>query len=138
MTEQEFYQKVDGECHEDLIVFIRQKYKSEKEWEYTNQLCLAEGIGFVWQVDWNEGQEDVEILGYIPVSEVEPVKHAYWKSFVGSAYHGLDEYDEPIFRKVLVHHCSRCNRKTVIKEKYCPNCGAKMDLEEENGKIAGK
>lgn len=25
---------------------------------------------------------------------------------------------------------SRCNRRTVIKEKYCPACGAKMDLEE--------
>ena len=79
MTEQEFYKKVDGECHEDLIVFIRQKYKSEKEWEYTNQLYLAEGNGFVWQVDWHEGQEDVEILGYIPVREVEPIKHACCK-----------------------------------------------------------
>lgn len=38
----------------------------------------------------------------------------------------------------LVFECSACGKYTVgkkgitIKSRYCPNCGAKMDLEEEN------
>ena len=37
-----------------------------------------------------------------------------------------------------VLECSACGKYTVgkkgitIKSRYCPNCGAKMDLEEEN------
>ena len=55
-----------------------------------------------------------------------------WKCFIGSAYYGVDEDGEPIWRGRKIYHCPFCNRRTVIKENYCPNCGAKMKGEENN------
>lgn len=49
-----------------------------------------------------------------------------WKCFIGSAYYGIDEDNEPIWRERKIYHCPFCDRRTVIKENYCPNCGAKM------------
>lgn len=54
------------------------------------------------------------------------MKKGYWKAFIHNAYHGTDEDGEPIWREVTIYHCSQCNRRTVIKEKFCPNCGADM------------
>lgn len=59
-------------------------------------------------------------------------KMGRWKAFTHSAYHGNDEDGEPIWREVTVYHCKLCNRRTVIKENYCPNCGAKM-VEPQEG-----
>ena len=59
-------------------------------------------------------------------AEQEP-KTEHWIGFTHSVYHGVDEDGEPIWRKVTVYHCDKCNRRTVVKEKYCPNCGAKME-----------
>lgn len=59
-------------------------------------------------------------------------KIGWWKAYTHSAYHGNDENDEPIWREVVVYHCSECNRRTVIKENYCPNCGAKMVEPQES------
>ena len=55
-----------------------------------------------------------------PAADVAPVRHGQW------------EWDtEDIYR------CSNCAEKSHVKEvmghpewDYCPNCGAKMDLEE--------
>lgn len=56
-----------------------------------------------------------------------------WKCFIYSAYYGVDEYGEPIFRPRKVYQCPECKRRTVIKENFCPNCGADMrDLERES------
>lgn len=60
----------------------------------------------------------------IETLEQEPTGH--WKEFIHDTYHGTDEDGEPIWREVTVYHCSQCNRRTVIKENYCPKCGAKM------------
>lgn len=69
------------------------------------------------------------------VRQLPPVtpqkKMGKWKAFTHSAYRGNDEDGEPIWREVTVYHCNMCNRRTVIKEKYCPNCGCKMQGVEE-------
>lgn len=31
--------------------------------------------------------------------------------------------------RFYICHNYKCRRKTAIKSNYCPNCGAKMDLE---------
>ena len=30
--------------------------------------------------------------------------------------------------------CDKCGRRTDIRENYCPNCGARMEEEKNNGK----
>ena len=54
--------------------------------------------------------------------EAEPVRHGYW---VDNSY-PLEGF--PIYK----FNCSICNFLTnrVGQFKYCPNCGAKMDLKE--------
>lgn len=75
------------------------------------------------------------LLMRIPAADVEPVRHGRWEGYTHSRYCGIDECGEPIYRDGTVYYCSnpKCRRKTVVKENFCPSCGAKMDLEDENG-----
>ena len=60
-------------CIEDQIVYLRYKYDWEHEWTYSNEILEvdfdADGY-YCWFNDWNEGQQDVEILGCIAVSDI--------------------------------------------------------------------
>lgn len=70
---QAFYKTVHEKYYfDDLLVFMRYKYDFETEWNYSNQLFLFESddIGHVWQHDWDEGQQDVEILGFMKIDDV--------------------------------------------------------------------
>lgn len=64
-----------------------------------------------------------------PPADVAPVRHEMWEEYSTSRFYGFDKAGDPIYRDVPVYYCSspKCRRKTIIKEKYCPNCGAKMD-----------
>lgn len=74
-----------------------------------------------------------DLKGAIPDADVEPVRHGRWEGYTYGRFFGRDEFGEPIYRDGTVWHCSnpRCRRKTVVRENYCPSCGAKMDLEDE-------
>lgn len=76
----------------------------------------------------------IEIEG-LPAADVEPVRHGRWEYYTSPRYCGSDKYGNPVFIDGVVYYCSnpKCRRKTVIKEKFCPSCGAKMDLEDDNG-----
>lgn len=74
-------------------------------------VCLAKGVDL------------------IPAADVTPVVHGSWRGFEHSVYYKTDSRGEPVPRNIVIWHCSGCGRKTVVKEQYCPNCGAKMDLE---------
>lgn len=89
---------------------------------------------------YSESQSNVEDVTLDIISDIvvlpsvnpqEP-KTGHWKSFTHSAYHGIDDDGEPIWREVKVYHCNLCNRRTVIKENYCPNCGARMVEPQES------
>lgn len=86
--------------------------------------------------DWTECV-DIEDIKNFPAADVEPVRHGRWEAYSHSCYCGIDQCGDPIFREKPVYYCSnpKCRRKTVVKENFCPSCGAKMDLmdlEDEN------
>lgn len=84
--------------------------------------------------DWTECV-DIEDIKNFPAADVEPVRHGRWEYYTSPRYCGSDKYGNPVFIDGVVYYCSnpKCRRKTVIKEKFCPSCGAKMDLEDDNG-----
>ena len=71
MTLEQFFECLKSQCVTDRIVYLRYKYSWEDEWTYSNEILegIADGT-FMWFNDWNEGQEDVEVLGFISIDEV--------------------------------------------------------------------
>ena len=73
MKESDFYEWLETQPVEDKIVSIKYKYSHEKEWTQSNEI-LEVGLSYedvyVWLNDWDEGQQDIEILGCIPVSDI--------------------------------------------------------------------
>lgn len=61
------------------------------------------------------------------IANVAPVRHGYWRKVVGTRYCGISKDGNPIYRESYSYCCSNCDRGTIIKERYCPRCGAKMD-----------
>lgn len=70
-----------------------------------------------------------DVISDIPTADVVPVVHGRWNGYTTSAFYGTDDFGEPIYRDATFYCCSICSRKSIIKEKFCPNCGAKCDLE---------
>lgn len=64
-----------------------------------------------WYTPWI-----VETLMDLPSVDVAPVRHGMWE---------VIDAEEP--RR---YGCSECKRLSWHMENYCPNCGAKMDLED--------
>lgn len=60
------------------------------------------------------------ILENFPDADVAPVAHGRWEPII-NAYGELEGWI-----------CKRCGTETKQKSNYCPSCGAKMDLEEQN------
>ena len=62
------------------------------------------------------------IVSAIPAADVAPVVHGWWK------------YEPPTINTYAMLKCSKCGWWTLDESvcnayRYCPNCGAKMDLE---------
>ena len=110
---------------ESAIAYIREQ--SEEMRKAFEELGGESGI---YADAYNDLADDFENF---PAADVEPVRYGRWEGYIHSRYCGIDEHHEPIYRDVTVYYCSnpKCRRKTVIKENFCPNCGAKMDLEDE-------
>ena len=73
MTESDFYEWLETQPIEDKIVSIKYKYSHEKEWTQSNEILevdLSYEDVYVWLNDWDEGQQDIEILGCISVSDI--------------------------------------------------------------------
>lgn len=68
----------------------------------------------------------IAIQAMVPVDAV-PVVHGRWKGY--NVPHWTKRYDDngdPEYKYYAEYVCSICRRRTIIKENYCPNCGAKM------------
>ena len=74
MNVEEFMEHLKTKPIETQIVYLRYKHSWEDTWTYSNQILevdMDEKDFYIWNSDWNEGQEDVEILGCVAVSDVE-------------------------------------------------------------------
>lgn len=90
--------------------------------------CLEE-MNYVGAENGLTALEDV--ISDIPAADVAPVVHGRWKGWITPAFYGLDDFGDPIYRDAIFYRCSICGRKSAIKENFCPNCGAKLDLEDD-------
>lgn len=83
--------------------------------------------------EYNQGWHDAcdyirHRLENLPAADVEPVRHGEWEGTADGYADGELVYD--------MWNCSECGYDADGAEeqsewKYCPNCGAKMDSEEE-------
>lgn len=65
---------------------------------------------------------DIEIeIGKMDAEDVAPVVHGRWIYFGGNHY-------------TRISQCTNCCAKYDFRSNYCPNCGARMDLEVSDGK----
>lgn len=64
--------EVNG-CYEDVIVGIKMKYDHEREYERLNVIYSynPDKEYGIWEYDWWEGQQEVYLVGIIPISDVE-------------------------------------------------------------------
>lgn len=72
---------------------------------------------------------DVEFVDLMP-GYYEPVKHGRWISLTECSNAGV--YCSVCTKKVYKEDYAWCNKKNKVRSNYCPNCGAKMDLEVKN------
>ena len=70
-------------------------------------LCEQRGITYLHVSD----------IDNMPAADVAPVVHGEWLC--------AETDDEQFFL------CSVCNDKEYWESNYCPNCGAKMDIEQK-------
>ena len=76
ITLDEMFKEIEKEEKRDsYIVFLRQRYEynhNPNEWEYHTIYLEYEwhSDDWVWEWDFNEGQEHVEVLGYLPLDSL--------------------------------------------------------------------
>jgi len=72
MTIEEFNKYISKQPLQKYIVEIKLKYNHETEYRYTNEILTVEnGYNYVWLQDWNEGEEDVEILNCVALNDLD-------------------------------------------------------------------
>lgn len=86
--------------------------------EYEERLSMADYCGDT--VAWNIGGA----VKSMPAADVAPVRHGYWEFPI------FADNDDELDPRVK---CSECGsvEAAFARWKYCPNCGAKMDKEDE-------
>lgn len=76
----------------------------------------------------------MEIARFTTIDPESLRPHGRWIEMVESIEDGhTGEYYEEIY-----YNCINCDYATGDKTPYCPNCGAKMDLEERDDEQRGE
>lgn len=98
-----------------------------------DQMKVARISDTEWQMAyWAGVDETIGDVGEAPTIDAVPVKHGRWLSLTECANAGV--YCSVCNKKVYKEDYAWCNRRNKMRSNYCPNCGAKMDLEEmDNG-----
>lgn len=55
-----------------FIILLRYKYSWEKDWTEDAEIIYHDEMsdGLCWQMDWNEGQQDIEYIGLIDIDDI--------------------------------------------------------------------
>ena len=128
-----------------MIVTVSIGYDWEPPHEETHLLDFdAEKGELVWDSDWWEGQQHVELVGFTPLYKVRlkgegeyarTVRHGRWVPDYDYTEYDVD--GSTLLSKPLKFQdgwqCSLCGQYMTSKTNYCPNCGCRMDLEVDNG-----
>ena len=68
------FRKLEPTRYGEYIFRIKYRYNQEDyvgEWDISNQYALISPLeGVEWQIDWWEGQEDCELIGYINIDDI--------------------------------------------------------------------
>lgn len=82
--------------------------------ELREKFCRDDlGFGYCVDCSWNRACEKIQDA---PTVDNELVRHGHWEE-IRNAYGELEGW------------LCECGREVKSKYNYCPNCGAKMDLE---------
>lgn len=73
---EEFFKRINKIEGCDYIVRIRQRYAHEAEWRETNEVLwfapehTPSGCSYVWERDWDEGEDFCEVVGYKKIEDI--------------------------------------------------------------------
>ena len=74
MTLKELFKIIDDRNYKPAhyLVHLRERYSWDKNWTEYNVLLEwdCDMCGYIWDWDFNEGQEFVEVLGFIDLDDV--------------------------------------------------------------------
>ena len=104
---------------------------------YDNESYRAEFASDVYKIlssDQNNcrANQIIDWFDLAPEVDAEPVRYGRWRGLDCTHYAGTDESGEPTYKPHREYRCSLCGRATIIRENYCPDCGARMDEGEES------
>lgn len=74
-------------------------------------------------------------IDWMPTAYVAPLVLGWWERVDSSYYRWTPSGGTLV--DCATYRCSRCGRGTAVKSNYCPNCGAKMDGEEDSNNQKG-
>lgn len=89
------------------------------EREFALNVLCRENCGHDYEANKCNNCYTSNFINYLPAADVAEVKHGKWIEYL------------PVLRVGnLQIGCSECGLTNDFKTSYCPNCGAKMDLED--------
>lgn len=68
----DFFKFLENKSIQDYIVRLRYKYFWEPDWNYSNEILEWDSDleYYKWCNDWDESYDEVEVLGYIAIANV--------------------------------------------------------------------
>lgn len=77
MSLDEMFNKLyEHQPKDDYVVRLKLKYDHEEDYRYTTEILTYDGSYgdvFEWENDWNEGETNVEVLGFMSLDALTPI-----------------------------------------------------------------
>jgi len=146
MTIAELFNELEYKARDTYIVTLKYKYEFEENYTIENLILEydSKDDSYVWLDDWNEGQTDIEVLGYMPLSDVDTTKpltsedcisrqaiiDAFWKLDIELRPSAIDTIINMIKSMspiVPPQNIGNWLAKS-FHEVYCANCGFEFDI----------